>query len=175
MDWDSSGYDCIAELAEALSQHEGESVSLQGRTLSFSLRRIAHFPAKYIRVAMWPKRPEKRKGTDKWPLFSLAPITYPATVCSMAGTGTALMDGTLEMPEHSCLVLDDGCKDFTLSSITFSGEPFRVPLPLQNRCANPCTLQNSTFFFSLDPVTREKQIPTHKLATPATCHCHSSI
>lgn len=91
MDWSTSGYECIAELAEALTHdHEGECISLHGRTICFSLRSFAHIPAKFISVAMWPKRPAKRKGTDKWPLFSLAPLTYPATVCSISGSGTTL-------------------------------------------------------------------------------------
>ena len=103
---------------------------MHGRTLAFSQRRFAQFPARYIRVAMWPNRPEKREGTDKWPLFSLVPLTYPATVCSISGSGTTLLDGTLQMLEQACLVFDDSCKNFTMSSITITGEPLRVPLPV---------------------------------------------
>jgi hypothetical protein len=128
----TSTYDCIAELAEALTeQHEGEIVSLNGRTISFALRSFARIPSKFIRVAMWPKLPEKRTSTDKWPLFSLAPLTYPATVCSISGSGTTLTDGTLEMLEHACLVFDDQCNNVTFSSITITGKLYAETLVTQ--------------------------------------------
>lgn len=141
MEPSSPEFECIAELAEALKgQHEGGCISLQGETLTFSLRSFAQIPARFIRLAMWPKRPAKRKGTDKWPLFSLAALTYPATVCSISGSGITLLDGTLEMLEHACIVFDD-CSNVTFSGITFTGVNYCASLYYPHISMNSSRIQ----------------------------------
>lgn len=107
--------------------HVAKEYSLKGQTIGLPSAQ------QWDETPLWPYQSDALDAcmsddSDESPpaLFSLRSVAERGggVVLPLRGAGTRLQDGTLHLPSHTALVLDDTCSDVVFSNLTFSGAPF---------------------------------------------------
>jgi hypothetical protein len=89
---------------------------------------------------IWPEQTGTTEDLqeDTKVLFSaVARRAEDVTICTVTGSGTTLLDGTLNLGANAAIVFDSSCSNVSLNKLTVNGVLFHTPLVLVSHGCGP--------------------------------------